>query len=350
MKKNPFISIIIPIYKIPEEFLRKCIDSVINQSFKDIEIILVDDESPDKCGEICDEYANIDSRIKVIHQKNQGVSVARNTGIELASGEWISFVDADDWIEEDYVKTFYNMSLSNKNDILMCDCYVNYTSKEVENKFFRDASIKAVNEEKDRFLLQYLCSKIYNDNLSNTDIGSPWAKIYRKDYLIENNLRFNPKLIRMQDNVFNLYAFQMASSLYYEENYLYHYRKSEFSGFNRFTPNIIKYYELVFDELERFIIKYKKNENFIIAKNVKIIKSIYVYCKMYYFHKDNNKKNKEANNELKELLNKDLYRNAIENVNLKYLSTIEKVFAICLKYKMINMIRLLMGIKNIIFR
>ncbi|MGG7142769.1 glycosyltransferase family 2 protein [Clostridium nigeriense] len=350
MELKPFISIIIPIYKIPEDFLRKCIESVINQSFKDIEIILVDDESPDNCGEICDEYSNIDSRIKVIHQKNQGVSVARNSGVDNATGEWISFVDADDWIDEDYIQNFYNMTLKTKADILMCDCCVNYSRREVKNKFFKDNKIEAIGEEKDRFLLQYLCSKIYSDDLSTADIGSPWAKIYKREFLIKNNFKFDPKLIRMEDNIFNLYTFQMANTLYYEEGYLYHYRKSEFSGFSRFTPEIVNYYEIVFNELQKFIKKYKKSNEFYIATDVKIIKSIYVYCKMYYFHKDNTKKYTEVNKELKELLNKDLYRNAIKNVKFRYLSSIEKIFVICLKFKMINVLRLLMNIKNLIFK
>lgn len=350
MKHNPFISIIVPVYKIPEGYLRTCIDSILNQKFKDIEIILVDDESPDNCGEICEEYAAIDSRIKVIHQKNQGVSVARNVGIENSTGKWISFVDADDWLEPHYISEFYKITLNNNSDIIMCDCYVNYSSREVKNKFFRDSEIKAKNKEKDRFLLQYLCNKIYNDDLATADIGSPWAKIYKREFLIKNDLRFNPALIRMQDNVFNLYAFQLANSLYYKENYLYHYRKSEFSGFSRYTPNIIKYYELVFAELNEFIKKYNKTKEFDTAKSVKIVKSIYVYCKMYYFHNDNKKSYREVNNELRLLLKKDLYYNAIKNVEFRYLSLLEKVFAICVKFKMINAIRVMMKIKELIFK
>jgi glycosyltransferase involved in cell wall biosynthesis len=350
MKNNPFVSIIVPIYKIPEEFLKKCIDSIINQDFNNIEIILIDDESPDNCGKICDEYAELDKRIVVIHQKNQGVSIARNSGIDRAKGDWISFVDADDWIEPNYISKFYNMSLKSSGDILMCDCYVNYTSKQVKNKFFNKSIIEAQDENKDRFLLQYLCNKIHGDDLANTDIGSPWAKVYRRNFLINNNLRFDKKLIRMQDNVFNLYAFEKANSLYYEEDYLYHYRKSEFSGFSRFNPNIITYYELVFNELESFIDNYKKSKVFNIAKKIKVVKSIYVYCKMFYFHKDNTMKIKDINNNLKILLNKEPYKSAISDIEFKYLSLIEKAFTICIKYKMVNLLRILIFIKNFAFK
>ena len=92
------ISVIIPVYKV-EQYIRQCLDSVIGQTYQNLEIILVDDGSPDGCGMICDEYAKKDSRVIVVHQENQGVSVARNVGIEMATGEWIMFVDPDDWLE-----------------------------------------------------------------------------------------------------------------------------------------------------------------------------------------------------------------------------------------------------------
>lgn len=94
------ISVIVPVYKIKEQYLKECIESISKQTYSNLEIILVDDGSPDNCGEICDLYAEKDSRIMVLHQKNQGVSMARNNAIQKATGEWITFIDADDWIEK----------------------------------------------------------------------------------------------------------------------------------------------------------------------------------------------------------------------------------------------------------
>ena len=93
--ENPIISIIVPIYNV-EEYLPKCIDSILNQTYKELEVILVDDGSPDSCGKICDRYAKKDERVKVIHQKNGGLSAARNSGLDCANGEYIGFVDSDD--------------------------------------------------------------------------------------------------------------------------------------------------------------------------------------------------------------------------------------------------------------
>ncbi|MGL5903256.1 MAG: glycosyltransferase family 2 protein, partial [Cetobacterium sp.] len=105
---NPKISIIVPVYKV-EPYLRRCIDSILNQTFTNFELILVDDGSPDRCGEICDEYAKKDCRIKVIHKKNGGLSSARNIGLNIAKGDYIGFVDSDDWIDADMYETLYNL-------------------------------------------------------------------------------------------------------------------------------------------------------------------------------------------------------------------------------------------------
>lgn len=117
----PELSIIVPVYKV-EAYLSECIDSILAQTFKDFELILIDDGSPDRCGEICDEYAAKDSRIVVIHQKNQGVSAARNTGLNLARGNYVGFVDSDDWIEPDMYHTLIAAAIDRNASLVAC-CY-----------------------------------------------------------------------------------------------------------------------------------------------------------------------------------------------------------------------------------
>ena len=105
---EPLISVIIPVYKV-EKYLNKCVDSVLNQTYKNLEIILVDDGSPDKCPEICDEYAKKDDRIKIIHKQNGGLSDARNVGIEKSTGEYITFIDSDDYVDSNYIEQLYKL-------------------------------------------------------------------------------------------------------------------------------------------------------------------------------------------------------------------------------------------------
>lgn len=111
MKATPLISVIVPIYQV-EAYLEECLDSILNQTYRQLEIILIDDGSTDRCGDICDRYASQDSRIKVIHQTNQGLSAARNAGMDMATGEFISFIDSDDYIDphfyEKMVQGFLN--------------------------------------------------------------------------------------------------------------------------------------------------------------------------------------------------------------------------------------------------
>ena len=134
--KNPFISIIVPIYSIPELYLRQCIESCINQTVGDLEVLLVDDGSPDNCGQICDEYANKDKRLKVIHKKNGGLVSARNTGFEAASGEWMTYLDGDDWLSSDFVEKIKKvLSKYRELDMVFFCAAQEYDNKTISNKW-----------------------------------------------------------------------------------------------------------------------------------------------------------------------------------------------------------------------
>jgi len=119
MLKLPLISVVVPVYKIPEAFLRSCIESVLHQSVQNFELILVDDGSPDNCGKICDEYALQDNRVKAIHQKNAGVSAARNTGIQNCTGKYLTFLDADDRLKTNAWETVLNVFDSTNTDCVI---------------------------------------------------------------------------------------------------------------------------------------------------------------------------------------------------------------------------------------
>ena len=163
---NPLISVIVPVYNV-EQHLNKCIDSIIHQTYANLEIILVDDGSPDNCGVICDEYAKIDSRIKVIHKDNEGVSKARNTGIAIATGEWISFIDSDDWIDRDLYSSIMKNPIS--DDLVIFDVryiYPNLQSNEapkLNEKTIKidDTNINQIFELFFSSKLGYTCNKLY---------------------------------------------------------------------------------------------------------------------------------------------------------------------------------------------
>ena len=129
--ENPLISVIIPIYKV-EEYLQRCIDSVVNQTYKNLEIILVDDGSPDRCPQLCDEWAAIDSRIQVIHKSNEGLSSARNIGLDICNGEYICFIDSDDWVATDMVEVLLNQCKTFQVQMTVCGRYDVFDGKHTQ--------------------------------------------------------------------------------------------------------------------------------------------------------------------------------------------------------------------------
>ncbi len=167
------ISIVVPVYKV-EAFLNRCVDSILAQSFTDFELILVDDGSPDNCGKICDEYAEKDKRIKVIHQENSGVSAARNAGIDTARGEWLVFIDSDDWVHPDYLRILHNTAMEQDADLVACRYETVYDGTEVDDSPISPMPSADTVEE-------YWVG-------DRTGASSPWCKLYRR--ILFNELRF----------------------------------------------------------------------------------------------------------------------------------------------------------------
>lgn len=207
----PLVSIIVPVYKV-EKYLQRCIGSILTQTYENFELILIDDGSPDNCGEICDEYAQKDSRIKVIHQENAGVSSARNNGIETACGEYIVFVDSDDYVLNDYIEHFLTCG---KFDLIVSG-YNNDLPK--------------VGECTQKTIAEFL-----NERILDLCIYSPIAKLYKREILIEYNIRFNTNVRYSEDRLFNFdyilhcnsikilheshYIYDLPESIYIKERY-----------------------------------------------------------------------------------------------------------------------------------
>ena len=179
------VSIVVPIYKV-EKYLRRCVDSIINQTYRNLEIILVDDGSPDKCGQIIDEYKEKDSRIISLHKKNGGLSDARNYGMKYVTGEYIFFLDSDDYIKSETIETLINLSLKYQADIVQGGFYYKY-----ENYLLYDD--RYYNEDSDPIILdnkELMYELIVNERVKNF----AWGKLYKtdliKDLLFEKGVLF----------------------------------------------------------------------------------------------------------------------------------------------------------------
>lgn len=343
------ISVIVTIYNTPEKYLKKCIDSIINQTLKEIEIILVNDGSNENIRNICEEFKKQDKRIKLINQKNMGESVARNIGIENSTTKNITFVDSDDWIEPNMCLELvdYIDSINQNYDIIVFDCFVDYNKKTIKNSFYPKEGLLD-KEDIEEIQLQNIEKGITKYYPPETNISVPWAKVYNKEFIEKNNLKFVPNIIRMPDAIFNMEAFEKAKTIYTFKEYLYHYQKNDFSICQRYSKDTIKYYETYIEFVRDYIKKYNKNENFIDTLNLKIVTSIDVYMYNYFFHKDNPKKLKKIKKEFKELLDKEIYKNAMKNVKIQYLSFYQKLVLKNAKKKNVYVLRSLKKMKEIV--
>lgn len=180
-QEKALISVIIPVYKV-EKYVEKCIQSVINQTYENLQIILVDDGSPDNCGKICDEYAKKDHRIEVIHKSNGGLSDARNKGLEIAKGEYIGFVDSDDYIEADMYEVLYNLLKQYNADVSICNFYTvsqgKISIKNAENGIKEYNRIEILKEILlDKNIQSYAWNKLYKKELFD-EIKYPIGKKY----------------------------------------------------------------------------------------------------------------------------------------------------------------------------
>lgn len=183
------VSVIIPIYKV-EKYLSRCLDSVVNQTLEDIEIVLVDDGSPDSCPEICDRYAKKDSRIKVIHKKNEGLGYARNSGMLIATGEYIAFLDSDDYVSKDMYEKVYSELKRTDADC----CVTGYVvKKDSGDEIHKENPLGTAVYESDDIITKVLAGMLGSkpDQARDTDVGmSVWKCVYRKELLQDKGILF----------------------------------------------------------------------------------------------------------------------------------------------------------------
>ena len=204
--RMPAISIIVPVYKA-EKYIQRCIDSLLSQTFKDFEILLIDDGSPDKSGEICDGYARVDSRVKVFHQENGGVSSARNYGLNKSTGEWIMFVDADDWLNEEALQLCMK-NVSNAEFIRFGMNFVYSQSHAVVDKSLNEI---------------WTYDEYLKKVISRETILGVWGGIYKRYLFEKNNIRFNSAYTLGEDWLVLYFLLQNTSKIMLIDQPLYNY-------------------------------------------------------------------------------------------------------------------------------
>lgn len=333
---NPKISIIVPVYNV-ESYINDCIESIINQVFKEFELILINDGSTDKSGEICDKYAENDNRIKVIHQINKGPGATRNLGIKLAKGEYIGFVDSDDTIDKEMYQEMYNLALKNKYDIVACGYKEIYYEKNIEDIFTNplNGHYELIGENIKTNLEILLCK---NQILGYASLCN---KLYKKDIIIKNNIAIKENIKIAEDLCFNIQLLNVVKSIGSINKAFYKYRRINSKSLMNDKDNL--YFK--FDGHQEMLKVFKESN---------ISKDIYLKCLKYESSsvvtsyiglikniikskKDIYKKQKD----IQKLINEEYFLNSIKYYDKKYLTF--KVLSI------VYIIEIYLKIKNKIY-
>lgn len=257
MEQLPDISVIIPVYKA-EKYLNKCIDSFLNQDYKNFELILIDDGSPDDSGSICDAYAQKDNRIKVIHKENEGVSIARQTGLEASKGKYTIHADPDDWVDNNMLSSLYNQAINNNADVVICDMWVDYDNGTRQLKKQKPTGLKNTD--------------ILNDLFGHLH-GSMCNKLIKRECFIKYKISFPKEISFCEDLLVCIRLFKNPIRILYLEKAFYHYEQNVNSNsiVRKSSLKQIQEDKILFDLINKELNEYPnapKNYKSVVAANL----------------------------------------------------------------------------------
>lgn len=334
------VSIIIPVYNV-DKYVEQCIMSCVNQTYSNIEVIVVNDGSTDSSGSICRSLKERFNRIVLVETENKGVSNARNIGIENAKGEWVTFVDGDDWIEENTVELLANF-FKEGEDILMFGY----------NQIFPDKIKKVVLEEHSTELVQtdfkefqkWVINHYYRPG--HYAISAVHGKVYKRQFIEDNQLNFKLGVTIGQDIVFNLAAYEKASKGYYLCEELYNYRILQSSAVRKYRPDGVGDIEFMLSFIEEYRrvndIECRLGDSY----QVRLVVSLMYFIVSQYCHKENNLEFKERKKEYQDKVAEYKYKNALRNVRAERFPLQQRVLFLLIKYGNFEMISIVTYLKN----
>lgn len=328
--KKPFISVVVPVYNA-EKYLSECIESVINQKVKEWQMILVNDGSTDSSGEICKKYLKVDKRIIYIEQENQGVSVARNTGIDCAEGDWIVFLDADDML----MSCAFDIP---KHVDSSCEVIITGMARSIVDFNYSEEGDYILSEEAQSAILNLASFKKRYPNIVGLTDYNNWVgcgKFFKLSCLRKNNIYFTRGIKLGEDLLFCFQLYSYTKNIWINRSKIYYYRENLASASRVFRADRVSNTEFLIKEIKKGVYtpKLKKCLNYF------IIDRLTKCCFEYYSSKESGLTIEEATEKLKELCEKDEYFWAIQNCNYRNLACGKKnriyiaVTLLCLKRK-----------------
>lgn len=321
----PSISVIVPVYNV-EKYLKRCVDSILNQDMKEIEVILINDGSTDSSPSICDEYAKRDIRIKVIHKKNSRVAAARNDGIKLATGKYISFIDSDDWIESNMYKCMHKKAEEFNVDFIMCD----FSKKGVEKSYNVSQQIDSGFYDKDKIKKELFQCLIMFENIEFPPTISNWTCLFKREFLIKNNIFYDEDIHYCEDSIFGSKAMYNANRFYYMKNkYFYNYFYNPSSTTSIYNKNKWSSYIKINERVE----EYFNTNNFDFSRQIKI-NMLYFTLNMLTENGKSDLLFIEKYNNCKEIISNNRVREIFKEFKMPAVSKGLKVVIILIKYKL----------------
>lgn len=264
MGKEALISIIVPVYKV-EKYLNKCIQSIVDQTYQNIEIILVDDGSPDACPQICDEWSKRDSRIHVIHKENGGLSSARNAGMSVASGDYIGFIDSDDYIDKEMYSRLYNVIQGEMAELAICSCELISEDGEILNNkpviknevFSGKQALEKIVQENGWYYVT-VWNKLYSRKILE-GLQFPIGKIHEDEFIVHHIFGRCTKIVSIEEKF---------------------YKYVQRSGSIMKTPNLLKRLDAIEAFCDRVLFLKKLGMESLISQNLSLLKSEYIKIRM----------------------------------------------------------------------
>lgn len=318
------ISIIVPVYNV-EKYLSKCLDSLIGQTYKNIEIICVNDGSPDSCDEILDNYSKNDNRIRIITKKNEGLSAARNDALKICTGQYVMFVDSDDWIDTDMCEVMYKTVVENQADVCMC-CYTKEfgNNSSVESIFGHDIVLEG-EEFREKFYRRLfgLCGEELRNPEKCDSIVSAWMQLFKRE--IVSDVEFiDTKIIGTEDLMFQIIAYRNCKKFVYIDKPMYHYLKINQSSLTSlYKPNLYWQREKMFDLIDKVIYEDKLPETYKNALSNRIALNIIGMGLNERYSDKNILKKAEA---MKNILKSKRYKEAFRRLDYSYFPVVWRIF------------------------
>lgn len=314
----PKFSIVVPVYNV-EQYLERCIESLTHQTLEDIEIILVDDGSPDGCPAICDKYAAKDARIKVIHKTNGGVSAARNDGLNIATGEWIIFCDSDDWMELDACEFLYRIGEEKQVDVVVGDINRIKGHEIIYNRYFANEFHYTNKTDTDNLVMADIYQNYCPDPPKTPTIGygGPWNKAVKRQFLIDHNIHFDVSLLGLYDDIlYTAYVYANMRSIAYIHKPVYNYVEVETSITKSYKSNSLDISNRIFRAFNTFIKQYGVDGKWDRAFDAMVIRRFEECLRLYFFSDQNGKGFNQIIGELKETMKQEPYATAAKCVEV----------------------------------